>query len=364
MSLFKSKAAVLPLALVLLSFAVNGFAADKVTTVADVVEALNVITNGRCITKPETPFGTGNPFVVTKSSNIPGKAITETPGLVVGNPKMPVRKLAVGMTLTESAIELAGATGVDAIILHHPVADAASSGGVPLRNYTGLYNLAIFEAHEAFHGRHPGIGIIHGHVPFKTDIAYGGIPGNVVFIGKPLAEVKKAGDMIDRLNSFADLKKEKAILDAERKQRECAQLQETNIAAPAQILNGTADDKVNAVLHIFPHTGFSPQHMRQLKKDYPDISTVMISISRVKKDHPLVQTAKELGLTVLVGNSHAVEIVENGIPLAYALKSMLPGVEVVVFRERMTSSPVDSMGSAVMRDYGQQMAGKYLLPKK
>ncbi len=71
------------------------------------------------------------------------------------------------MTLTESEIELAGATGVDALVLHHPVAEAASSGGVPLRGYVNLYNLAIFEAHEAFHGRHPGIGVIHGHVPFQ-----------------------------------------------------------------------------------------------------------------------------------------------------------------------------------------------------
>lgn len=333
------------------------------TTVADVNEALNVITNGRVIMKPETPFGTGNPFVVTKSSNIPGKAITETPGLVVGNPKQPVRKLAVGMTLTESAIELAGATGVDAIVLHHPVADAASSGGVTLRGYVGLYNLAVFEVHEAFHGRHPGIGIIHGHMPFKTDIAYGGIPGNVVFIGKPLPQVQKAGDMIDRINAFADLNREKAILEAERKQRECPQLEETNIAAAAQILNGTREDKVNTVLHIFPHTGFTPAQMRQLKKEYPDINTVMMSISRVKKDHPLVQTAKELGLTVLVGNSHAIEIVENGIPLAYALKSLLPGVEIVLFRERMTSAPLEAMGSKVMRDYGQEMAG-ILVPKK
>ena len=37
------------------------------------------------------------------------------------------------MTLTESEIELAGATGVDAIVLHHPVADAASQRVYPSR---------------------------------------------------------------------------------------------------------------------------------------------------------------------------------------------------------------------------------------
>ena len=364
MSISKSKVAVLLGVVTLLSFTGMAFAQNKVYTVADVNEALNVITNGRVIMKAETPFGVGNPFVVTKSSGIPGKAITETPGLVVGNPKAPVRKLAVGMTLTESEIELAGATGVDAIVLHHPVADAASSGGVPLRGYVGLYNLAVFEVHEAFHGRHPGIAWMHGHAPFKADIAYGGIPGNVVFIGKALPEVKTIGDIIDRLNTLADLTRETSILASERAQRQIPALQEANIAAAPEILLGSRESKVGTVLHIFPHTGFTPQQMRQLKKEYPDIDTVIVSISRVKKDHPLVQTAKELGLTMMAGNSHALEIVENGIPLAYALKSLLPGVEIVVFRERVTSAPLETVGSKTMRDYGQNMANKYLVPKK
>ncbi len=74
------------LSVVTIAVALSGtaFAADKVTTVADVLVALDVITGGRVIMKAETAFGTGNPFVVTKSSNIPGKAITETPGLIVG----------------------------------------------------------------------------------------------------------------------------------------------------------------------------------------------------------------------------------------------------------------------------------------
>ena len=340
------------------------FAADRVYTVADVNEALNVITNGRVIMKTETPFGVGNPFVVTKSSGIPGKAITETPGLVVGDPKAPVKKLAVGMTLTESAIELAGATGVDAIVLHHPVAEAASSGGVPLRGYVGLYNLAVFEVHEAFHGRHPGIAWMHGHVPFKGDIAYGGIPGNVVFIGKALPEVKTLGDIVDRLNTLSDLTREKSILASEKEQRQIPGLQEANIAAAPEILLGTRESKVGTILHIFPHTGFTPQQVRQLKKEYPEIDTVIVSISRVRKDHPLIKTAQELGLNMMAGNSHALEIVENGIPLAYALQSLLPGVEVVVFRERMTSAPLETVGSKTMRDYGQDMAAKYLVPKK
>ena len=61
------------------------------------------------------------------------------------------------MTLTESCIELAGATGVNVIITHHPIADAANSGGVTLENYLGLYNISAIELHEAFHGLHPGL---------------------------------------------------------------------------------------------------------------------------------------------------------------------------------------------------------------
>ncbi len=339
-------------------------AQNKAYTVSDVTAALNTISNGRVIMKADVPFGTGNPFVVTKSSGIPGKAVTETPGLVVGNPKAPIKKIAVGMTLTESALELAGATGVDAIVLHHPVADAANSGGVPLRNYSNLYNIAIFELHEAFHGRHPGIAWMHGHVPFKADIHYGGVPGNVMYVGKVLPNVKTIGDIIDRLGVLADLPREKSILAAEQKQRQIPSLQEANIAAPPQILLGNREDKVDTVLHIFPHTGFTPQHMQQLKKEYPAIDTVIVSISRVKPDHALVKTAKELGLKMVAGNSHALEIVENGLPLAYALKGLLPGVEVVIFRERMTSAPVDAVGSKAMRDYGQDVASKYLVPKK
>jgi hypothetical protein len=350
--------------LLVLAFTGTVLAADKTYTVADVTEALNVISGGRVIMKADVPFGTGNPFIVTKSSGIPGKAITETPGLVVGNPKAPVKKIAVGMTLTESAVELAGATGVDAIVLHHPVADAGSSGGVPLRNYSNLYNLAIFELHEAFHGRHPGIAWMHGHVPYKADIHYGGVSGNVMYVGKVLPEIKTIGDIVDRLSNLADLERERSILKKEQEQRESPTLQETNIAAPPQILLGSREDKVSAVLHIFPHTGFTTQQMEQAKKDYPEIDTVIVSISRVKPDHALVKTAKGLGLKMVVGNSHALEIMENGTPLAYALKALLPGVEVVIFRERMTSTPIDAFGSKAIRDYGQKIAADNLISKK
>ncbi|MCG8532221.1 MAG: Nif3-like dinuclear metal center hexameric protein, partial [Desulfovibrionales bacterium] len=104
--------------------------------VSDLVLALDTISNGRVLGGDHRPCA--NPFVVTKSSHIPGKAVTETPGLVVGNPDATIKKIAVLMTLTESAIELAGASGVDAMVVHHPVADAASSGGVLLKTYLEL----------------------------------------------------------------------------------------------------------------------------------------------------------------------------------------------------------------------------------
>jgi hypothetical protein len=335
----------------------------KTYTVRDVLEALNEITGGRVITKAEDAFAQGNPFVVVKTSHLPGKAVLETPGLVCGNPKQEIRKLAVAMTLTESQIELAGGTGVDAIVAHHPVADAASCGGVPLRGYVGLYGVAIFELHEAFHGRHPGIAWIHGHKPFRVEIAYGGVPGNIMYVGRPLPEIQKAGDIIDRLAVFSDLAREKSFLDQEREKRECPELMETNIAVAAEILNGSRQDRVGPILHFFPHTGFTSDHLRQAKKEHPDLTTALVSISRVRKSSPLVETACELGLTMLAGNSHALEIFENGIPLAYALKSLLPGVEILLFRERVTSIPLEKAGSKMMRDYGQEMAANYLLKK-
>ena len=148
--------------------------------VKDVLQALDDLTNGRCLKTPGDWAAGKNPWVVTKSSNIPGKAVVEMPGLVWGDPEMEVKKIAVMMTMTESAIELAAATGVDALVAHHPIADAANSGGVLIKYYLGAYNLACFELHEAFHGMHPGIPWLHGHKPHFASVCYAGIPGNIV----------------------------------------------------------------------------------------------------------------------------------------------------------------------------------------
>ena len=168
--------------------------------VKDLIKLLDDITGGRVVKDISDIFTGKNPFVVIKSSNIPGKSVMETPGLVYGDPEAEVKKVAVTMTLTEGNIELAGATGVNAIIAHHPIADAANSGGVTLSYYLNLYNIAVFELHEAFHGLHPGISYFHGHKPFRVDLWYGGIPGNIVYVGKALDEITTLGDILERLN--------------------------------------------------------------------------------------------------------------------------------------------------------------------
>ncbi|MEW6546164.1 MAG: Nif3-like dinuclear metal center hexameric protein [Bacillota bacterium] len=332
--------------------------------VKDVLMALDAITGGRVVTQLDQLARASNRFVVIKSSGIPGKAVMETPGLVFGDPEQPVRKLAVTMTLTESQIELAGAMDIDAVVAHHPVADAANSGGVPLKFYLSLYGIAVFEVHEAFHGLHPGIPFLHGHRPLRVDIAYGGVPGNIMYVGEPLDGIRTAGDILHRLEDFMGFARERDALDSDRDLRECPDAMETVVATGPQLLNGSPSSPVRQILHIFPHTGFSDNHLSQALTEHPEVNTIVASISRVRSSSPLVEKARELGLTFLVGNSHAVEILENGMPLAYALRALLPAVEVWLFRERVLALPLERAGHAAVRQYAQDMAGRFLLPKQ
>lgn len=332
--------------------------------VKDVLQALDHITGGRCVKNAEDMTSGKNKFVMIKSSNIPGKACMEIPGLVCGNLEAPVKKIAVTMTLTECNIELAGATGVNAIVAHHPIVDAANSGGVKIREYLKLYGLSVFELHEAFHGLHPGIALIHGHKAFHIDIAYGGIPGNILYVGRTIDEIETLADIINRLDKFMGMDEERRMLLAERNCRQCDGIQETNIVTGGKILAGEKTDKVNTIIHIFPHTGFSAQHLAQVKKEYPEADTVLASISRVLPDNALIAKAKELHMNFIVGNSHAMEILENGLPLAKALEKLLPGTEVVLFRERVTSTPLSVVGSTAIRNYAEDIANRFLLPEK
>lgn len=331
--------------------------------VKDVLQALDDLSGGRCI-KTSGDFASGkNPFVVTKTSNIPGKAVTETPGLVWGDPNMEVKKIAVMMTLTESAIELAAATGVNVVVAHHPIADAANSGGVLIKFYLGVYGIAAFELHEAFHGLHPGIPWLHGHKPFFATVSYDNIPGNIVYLGDVLPEIKTVGDMMDRLDKLMNVEVDEEMLASERKIRGCDTIEETSVAARCKILVGSKERPMKKVIHMFPHTGFTVKHLEKLVSENPDVDTLLATISRVYPGHELIAKAEELGLNFICGNSHALEIFENGVPMANAIKMHMPEAEVVIFRERMTSVPLNMIGSKDIRDYAENIASTYLCKK-
>ena len=328
----------------------------KTITARAVVEALNLITGGRVPQPGSAPVPGDHPFVVEKTSGIPGKAVVEMPGLVLGEPDKPIASIGIGMTLTESMIELAGAMGLDAILTHHPVADAANAGGVPLKPYLDLYNLALFELHEAFHGLHPGIAFLHGHRVLEIDINFAGLAGNVVLYGQALPVIKTASDIPLRLNAFMNLEVEKKMLDAEAKLRSCDSLNETTVAVRALVMNGGANASVKHVLHIFPHTGFTPHHLDLALERFPDTDTVIASISRVLPGSELATAIRDKGLTFVIGNSHALEVFENGLPLAYALKHQLPEVSLFMLRERVTATPLEAFGSQKIQDYARRMA--------
>ena len=285
------------------------------------------------------------------------------PGLVWGDPEMEVRKIAVCMTMTESVIELAAATGVNAIVAHHPIADAANSGGVLIKYYLGIYGLACFELHEAFHGTHPGIPWLHGHRPCFASVCYDGIPGNIVYVGDVIPEIQTVGDMIRRLDTLMNTQMDEEMLRLERRTRGCEAIEETSVAARARILVGKPENPMKKVIHMFPHCGFTPAHLGQLVREHPDADTLLATISRVYPGHPLVAKAEELGLNFVCGNSHALEIFENGVPMARALKNHLPDCEIVIFRERQTSVPLDCFGSPEIQSYGENIAAEHLHSK-
>ena len=327
--------------------------------VQNILQALDNLSGGRCIAEKER-------WSAIKSSDIQGKSITEMPGLVWGNPSMEVKKIALMMTLTESAIELAAATGVNVIVAHHPIADAANFGGALLKLYLDLYGIAVFELHEAFHGLHPGIPFLHGHKPNPayTRLEYGGIPGNIVYIGEPLPKVNTVGDILDRLNDFMDIKASERLLKFEQNIRGCNNIQETRVAVQGKILVGEHDNSIKKIIHMFPHTGFNASHLESLLKEHPDADTLLATISRVYPGHELIAKAEEYGLNFVCGNSHAMEIYENGLPLAYALRQHLPQADVVIFCERVTSTPLDEFGTVAVRGYAEHIVTEHLSKSK
>lgn len=333
---------------------------DNDPTVAGVVSALDRLTGGRlsCGTDGD------NPWAVTKDSGIPGKAVTELPGLVCGPADKPVRRLAVAMSVTEHDIELANAIGVDVIVAHHPVADAASAGGVTLVDYLGLYDLAIIECHEAFHGLHPGIAHLHGHEPFHVDTGYDGLHGRVVMVGRPVDGIEVLGDIVDRLDQLLGRSLDRRVTAAEADARGLDHLNDSATAPGPRIHVGTRDTPVGAVVaHAFPHTGFGPSQLDRLTAEHPGLATLILSISGARPGTDLIRRAADAGLNVVVGSLHASEILENGLPLGYGLQALLPNVEVLVFRERVVALPLERAGGDVVADYGRRMAAEHLLPR-
>ena len=133
-----------------------------------------------------------------------------------------------------------------------------------------------------------------------------------------------------------------------------------SLSLKGEILVGNHNSPVKNIIHMFPHTGFSTKHLEELVKEFPQVDTLLATVSRVYSPHPLIDKAKELNLNFLCGNSHTVEILENGLPLAYALKNLLPEVEIVLFREIMECVPLNLAGNKELMNYGKFIAKDYL----
>jgi hypothetical protein len=230
---------------------------------------------------------------------------------------------------------------------------------VPAKNYLDLYKIALFELHEAFHGLHPGIVWLHGSITNKSYISFRGTPGKIVWYGEAMPEVPTLGALISRIEEIMGTSTEEGILEYERKARSCGLLSETSVAARAKILLGNPDSPLGKTITIFPHTGFDSEDLEAAYAEYK-ADTVVANISRPLSDDPLLAKAGELGLNFVAGSSHAMEIFENGVPLAYALKYQIPELDVRIFRERMVNVPLDFVGTNALKDYGQRMAREYL----
>ncbi|MBI2875175.1 MAG: Nif3-like dinuclear metal center hexameric protein [Firmicutes bacterium] len=324
---------------------------------ADLVETLQRLAPGRVPGVGETPDPEKHPWVVWKSSGIPGKAVMEIPGLVYGDPKKPIRRLGIGLTLTEGILELAGHQGLDAVLVHHPVADAASSGGVLLKDYCELYNLAILELHEAFHGIHAGRAILYGLKMLAWKDNYGGLttPGFSVRICEPSEPGMTLGDLVRRTSEFFEQEHEIGMLEHEKERFGYRKIDGAAMFS-GRILHGTPDRKITKLLHCSPYSGLAPDHLELAVKEYPDLDTVFLTFSLLSPEHYLVEAARRLDLAVVIGSCHEWEIYENCLPLAQAIKDLLPSLEITLFRSRLSAIPLEEVGNSFAREYARRIA--------
>jgi len=58
------------------------------------------------------------------------------------------------------------------------------------------------------------------------------------------------------------------------------------------------------------------------------------------------------------------EIYENGLPLAYAIRNYIPKeIDIVMFRERISSVKLDDFGSSGIQNYAKYITETYLINK-
>lgn len=181
-------------------------------------------------------------------------------------------------------------------------------------------------------------------------------------VGRPLSEVRTLGDILARLEALLGRSLDRRILGAEAAARGYPDLVDSATAPGVQILVGAADAPIgDAILHAFPHTGFGPDQLDRALREHPDVGTLLLSISGVGARSDIVARGAERGLNVVVGSLHASEIVENGLPLGFALDALLPDVDVVIFRERVVALPLEHAAPGPLGDYGRRMASDHLL---
>lgn len=328
--------------------------------VRDVLNMLNHISKGKLVNSYEDFKFSKDSYAVEKSSVIDDESAEEMSGLIYGDPMMEVKKIAVVMTLTESAIELAAFTHVNVIIVHHPINEGDRQGSISYKNYLSLYNIAVFELHEAFHGLHPGIPWLHGYNVVNSFFNYRGITGNTAYIGRTFDNINTLGDILKRLEKFMDVRNENSPINEDIESDECRNLCYVSTDIGDKILNGNINSPVKNLLHIFPHTGFNDEDLEKVFIEFPYIDTVLVSISHIYEGNPLLDKSRELGLNFICGNSRTMEVYENGLPISYALKKYMPHVEVVIFRESTTSIPLESISTKGLKEYGEYIASKYL----
>jgi len=180
-------------------------------------------------------------------------------------------------------------------------------------------------------------------------------------VGRPIAGVATLGDVLDRLRAMLGRDRDEEVLAREREARGLPELSDSITTPGLRLLHGEAETPLGErVLHAFPHTGFAVDDLEQLLERFPGIGTLMLSISGADAEAEYVGVAAERGVAVMVGSSHATEILENGLPLAIALQRMFPETDVLLFRSRVVALPAAGAASGLLADYGNRMADHLL----